>query len=218
MREFRIVTDDGETTRVYAPYHPKFVEKMHSMGAKWKNGAWESDILDADDFREAMMPIYYRTDEPCETVAVKIVAKSRMKEYGGAIFFADRMLCVASGRDSGAKLGDDVALVKGEIDSGGSLKNWTTVIKEGATFKLKEVPLAAVEHEIEAEKEIEEKRKNPEKYGLDEWSMPAERWDIRVIEAKARESMSDNEIIKVIRASGLKTIDELKQALKIQDE
>ena len=50
--------------------------------------------------------------------------------------FLGYTIAKSTGRDSGATLGEDVYQVEGKISSGGSIKNWYTVIKEGSKFRL----------------------------------------------------------------------------------
>lgn len=66
---------------------------------------------------------------------------TRDNEYGlreplGPLNFYGYTLGRATGRDSGAKLGDGVALLRGAIDSGGSQKNWATTCSAGSIFRL----------------------------------------------------------------------------------
>ena len=49
--------------------------------------------------------------------------------------FLGYTIAKSTGRDSGATLGEDVYQVEGKISSGGSIKNWYTVIKEGSKFR-----------------------------------------------------------------------------------
>lgn len=48
--------------------------------------------------------------------------------WQGPVEVAGRTIARAWGRDSGAKLGDGVVKLQGRVGSGGSMKNWETVV------------------------------------------------------------------------------------------
>ena len=49
-------------------------------------------------------------------------------------------LAIATGRDSGAKPGEGVAFIEGSPKSGGSAKNWYTIIPAGCVCEIYRVP------------------------------------------------------------------------------
>lgn len=51
-----------------------------------------------------------------------------------------RIIARATGRDSGARLGDGVVLLSGQFSSGGSVRNWKTTWKAETTIMLRDVP------------------------------------------------------------------------------
>lgn len=59
----------------------------------------------------------------------------------------DKTIAIAYSKNSGAKLGDDVALIKGSIYSGGSVKNWNTEIDRDTVINLYNVPVTIYEKE-----------------------------------------------------------------------
>ncbi len=75
-----------------------------------------------------------------------------------AVVFMNVKVAVAFDRDSGAKPAYGARLISGDIDSGGSRKNWYCQVSEGAVF------------EIEVDQEAFEKNKNRIK-----------KWDMEVI-------------------------------------
>ena len=107
---------------------------------------------------------------------VRITAKEdTQRRY--AVVFMNVKLAVAFGRDSGAKVGYDARMISGEIDSGGSAKNWYCIAYEGSVF------------ELEVDAEFFRKNKNRIK-----------KWDIEEIEdfsiskerADSMKAMDDN--------------------------
>jgi hypothetical protein len=82
-----------------------------------------------------------------ETVKVRITAREKV-ERRFAIIFMNVKLAVAFSRDSGAKVGYDARLMRGNIGSGGSRANWYCYADEGTVF------------ELEVDKEFFETNKN----------------------------------------------------------
>ena len=53
-----------------------------------------------------------------------------------AVLFMGVKVAVAFDHDSGAKVGYDARMISGNIDSGGSRKNWYCAVDEGSVFEL----------------------------------------------------------------------------------
>ena len=114
-------------------YNSLLVESCHKLGGRWdkESGTWVfSDFVgkEVDD-----LDALYNDD----IVVVDIEAKTRISEGQNSVEFLGYPIARACGRDSGAKLGEGIALLEGKIDSGGSAKNWTSVVAEGSKFRLK---------------------------------------------------------------------------------
>lgn len=128
---------------IYTPYNAKFVSAIKKIGgAKWDsvNKCWTAPEEFVDAVREIMMEIYGYTDiSENESVTLKIVFNEEAKEDRKDVTLFGKILSHATGRDSGARVGDDVAMIKGNIRSGGSVKNWVSVVEEGSTFIIKNV-------------------------------------------------------------------------------
>ena len=69
---------------------------------------------------------------------VNIEIKSIGRRFGEqeAVYIFGYKICYAWGRDSGAKLADNICMISGKISSGGSSKNWGTIIEDGSVFRL----------------------------------------------------------------------------------
>jgi len=84
-----------------------------------------------------------------------------------AVVFMGVKVAVAFSRDSGAKIAYGARMISGEIDSGGSRKNWYCIVKEGSVF------------EIEVDEEAYNRNKNRirkwEMEPIDEFSMSEEK-------------------------------------------
>ena len=73
---------------------------------------------------------------PANMYTMIVTAIDDIDKYHGPVTCCGKVLARASGRDSGAKVGDDVALIDGSITSGGSSKNWRSIVKKDSVFKL----------------------------------------------------------------------------------
>jgi len=102
------------------------------------------------------------------TQKVRITAKEDNKRKF-AVVFMNVKVAVAFDRDSGAKVGYEARMISGDIDSGGSRKNWYCIVKEGSVF------------EIEVDAEFYNKNKNRiKKWDIEEiteWTLSKERSD-----------------------------------------
>ena len=137
---------------VYTPYNADFVKKIKAIGgARWdgESKAWKVPANTVAEVRAIMMDVYGETDEPveCEKVNVRLTFESSIHGWHAPVTILGKTIASAWGRDSGARVGDDVSFVEGNPTSGGSVKNWTTVIPEGSICVLHDVPKAMVKDE-----------------------------------------------------------------------
>jgi len=70
-----------------------------------------------------------------QKIKVRITAKEDNHRKFAVVFMGEKV-AVAFNRDSGAKIGYGVRMLKGEIDSGGSRANWYCSVSEGSVFEL----------------------------------------------------------------------------------
>jgi len=123
---------------ITSPYNTKFVSdlKKSISGAKWNGSLWvvpsEAKQVVLDLLKE-----HYGYSSDAKYVTVKIKAKKYLSQLQSSISFAGVPIARATGRDSGARVCDDVFKISGEITSSGSVKNWHTSIEEGSEFQLK---------------------------------------------------------------------------------
>lgn len=138
----KIEIEDGRAN-LFTPYNPDFVKKIKGIGgAKWNASekCWGIPEAAVDAAREIMQEVYGYSDiSENETVSVKVTIEDRMSECCGDVFLFGKVLAHASGRDSGARVGDDVAYISGGADSGGSVKNWKSVVEAGSVVILSNV-------------------------------------------------------------------------------
>ncbi len=81
---------------------------------------------------------YYGTDGSFadKRVNIELITNQDIKMSQKPVLFAGKALAQAFNRDSGARVGQNVALIEGNINSGGSSKNWETIVEKGSRFKL----------------------------------------------------------------------------------
>lgn len=142
MSEIEVKIRDDKAM-LYTPYNPEFVKRIKKFSdARWNSGekCWTIDESNLDAARVIMKEIYgYADNEINEKVTLKIhVKESVSKKHGDVILFG-KILSHATGRDSGARSGSDVAYIHGSAYSGGSAKNWKSVVSEDSEILLHNV-------------------------------------------------------------------------------
>lgn len=144
---FEIKISDGKAA-IYTPYNADFVSRIKLLGGRWNPAekCWTVADFKVEDVRAAMRSIYGQDDRPVsETVDVILTFDKEYYEYCGPVTILGRTIAAARGRDSGARMGDDVMFLEGEPESGGSVKKWRTVIPAGCVVKLPNLPKTATE-------------------------------------------------------------------------
>jgi hypothetical protein len=143
-----------DKVKVITPYHADFVNTCRRLRGKFNEGAWWFDDSVLEYVREAMMDFFNTTGETVfEEVSLLIKDYSDYASRGPVTLFG-RTIAKAFGRDSGARIGDNIVLIKGEVKSGGSVKNWSTNVVN-ATFEIQRFPKPSTELP-EVKKAIEE--------------------------------------------------------------
>lgn len=147
--EFSIKNMNDKVIGVYTPYNADFVSAIKKVsGASWlrDRGCWGVPAAQIDVAREIMRRIYGRDDQPTDTVSVRIRVPQEKIEWTGGVVIWGKTLAYASGRDSGAKTGDGVSLITGDIASGGSVKNWKSIVAAESEFKISGVPAQLIDN------------------------------------------------------------------------
>lgn len=143
-------TEKGKIS-VETPYNPEFVRRIKKAGGKWNPGTktWELDERSIESVRAIMREVYGMDDLPQELITVKVmVGDDTISKHTGPIVIFGRTIASAFGRDSGAKVGEGVSFEKGTCRSGGSMKNWYTIIEAGSVLTIYDVPRRAVEEKL----------------------------------------------------------------------
>ncbi|KAA6329769.1 hypothetical protein EZS27_021455 [termite gut metagenome] len=134
----------GEEVKVTSPFNGNFVKKAKNYQGKWKSEAWWFSVNQIEYVRKAMIEIYGLTGEESYETCTLIVEGFSASEMLSPVSLFNRTIAAAHGRDDGAKLGEGIILLEGEVTSGGSVKNWKTCV-ENATFEILDFPIPALE-------------------------------------------------------------------------
>ena len=156
MCNIKVTIKDGRAS-IYTPFNRDFVAAIKSNigGRKWDadNKCWTVPEEALPQVRQIMMDVYGETDLPdtCGSVTVKVTFKEECSERCDDVIIFKKVIASARGRDSGARPGDDVTFLEGKPTSGGSMKNWESVVPAGAVVLLRHVPLTVWEEEKDNE-------------------------------------------------------------------
>lgn len=131
------IKEEGDLIKIYFPYHEDAKLKIKRLGAKWDGDCWTISRKLRKEVSETLIR-YFGTDGASNLKTVDVELKAKIVIYGCCepVSVLSKIVSRATGRDSGAYAGHDVALLSGTIKSGGSAKNWKTIVKEGTVFKL----------------------------------------------------------------------------------
>lgn len=144
-QEIKLTVVDDKV-KVVTPYNKEFVNKARNLRGNWKDGAWWFDDSIIEYVSDVMNEIFGTTGEiPFENCTLLVKNFSDFGNRTSVVLFG-RTIARAFGRDSGAKLGDGIIFIDGKYNSGGSVKNWGTVV-DNATFEIHNFPLPMTERE-----------------------------------------------------------------------
>lgn len=147
------ITTIEDRAYLETPYNANFVAAIKRIGgASWDRDrrAWCIPAEAIDQAREIMRRVYGADDRPSAepSVSVKLTFGREVYKLRAPVTILGKSIASAWGRDSGARVGDDVAFVEGRPQSGGSVKNWCSVVPEGCVVVLHNVPRAALQMEL----------------------------------------------------------------------
>lgn len=131
---------------VKTPYNKNFVDKARNLRGSWKKEAWVFDDSIEDYVKDALIECYGTTGEEVVEYCSLVITNYSGYERGRPLELFGRTIARAYGRDSGAKLGDNIIWISGKYRSSGSVKNWSTDV-ENATFEIQHFPLPRTKFE-----------------------------------------------------------------------
>jgi hypothetical protein len=135
---------------VESPYNSLFVAKAKKIGGKFSGGVWEFDIRDSDRAVALCKDVYGSDGVTSDTCTIRVHFTGTYMSGTAPIEIGGFSLAKAFGRDSGAKLFPGIVVLEGGFDSGGSVKNWSTVAPEGTIALLRDFPRHRAEEYAES--------------------------------------------------------------------
>jgi hypothetical protein len=150
MCKIAIKTQNGNIA-VTSPYNPEFVTKAKKLGGRWNSATktWDFDERNIESVRTTLKDVYGQDDRPTKLVSVKVVLTKELSVWQGPVTLFGRVIASASGRDSGARIGEGVAFEKGSPDSGGSVKNWHTEVSSNSIILIHDLPEVAITEKLD---------------------------------------------------------------------
>jgi hypothetical protein len=166
----------GDKLFVYSPYSDAFVKAAKALGGKWSSSSWAFSIHDEERVRALCIEIYGDDGTTAiERCTLRIEWLEENYTTHGPVECAGRVIASATGRDSGARLGEGVALIKGKVTSGGSSKNWQTIVLVGTVAVVHDFPLPTAEKLIADQPSTRRRYSIEKRYGLDVDALRAEK-------------------------------------------
>ena len=144
--------------RVHCPFNYGFVHGAKKLAGKWQG----ADKLWAFDARvealvRALCIQWFGTDGNAipDLVDVRLTYPTGKRCLQGPATAFGRVVGRASGRDTGARLGEGIVLVQGRVGSSGSWKNWETCIGPETVILMHDVPRSLVKSGSPDKAEVE---------------------------------------------------------------
>ena len=133
---------------IFTPFNRDFVTDIKASvnGARWNPAekAWTVPV-EAEETIYRLLAEHYGYKKDSKGISVIATALKDLIGQQDSVRFSGIPVARATGRDSGARVCEDVIHVSGKFGSGGSVKNWVTEIEEGASFKLMNIPESVLE-------------------------------------------------------------------------
>ena len=141
--DFSPIISSGEVA-ISTPFNRDFIQSIKKMGGVFRrdNKVWvikdDPEIVSAA--KELCLDIF-GSDGDTATQTITVRATGDITDYNSAVCVGAIPVARAFSRDSGAVICEGATLLKGEVDSCGSTKNWRTRVKEGAVIRVEDFPV-----------------------------------------------------------------------------
>ena len=113
-------------------YNSKLVERCKELGGKWDSYEYAWIFSDIVEDKVEELDCYY--NENMMKVEITFLEDYIWGHQSAKL--VGYPIATATGRDSGATMAENVALVAGRVTSGGSRVNWSSIICEGAVIRM----------------------------------------------------------------------------------
>lgn len=138
---------DTEKVHVRSPYLPGLPARAKLLSGRWdpEEKVWSYPLGAQAEVQALYQELYGEWVEEVKKVNLICKVDEAYEALCDPLVLGGRIVARAFGRDSGAKTGEGVIVLKGGFKSGGSCRNWETQVKKGTVFRLLEVPLTIAE-------------------------------------------------------------------------
>ena len=146
--KFKCVTTSKDRIVLATEYNLLFITDAKKIGGVWdkEDKVWVFPAFVKNEVDE-LDYIYNSKKITIEITAIKDIHRTH-----DLIEFCGIPLAKASGRDSGAFVYKDISVLKGGFVSGGSVKNWATILGQDSVIRL-EIPQEVLKRYRHGEKE-----------------------------------------------------------------
>lgn len=148
----KLTKTEDNNIEVETPYSSLFVSRLkESIGKrKWdaNKRVWVVGEEDKDVLLAILKEVFGYSESREETCDVEITLDPHYLVNRGPIMIAGVVIAQAWGRDTGARLGENVTVIKGGFTSGGSRANWDTRIDEETVVRVKDFPVWGLSEDV----------------------------------------------------------------------
>ena len=123
--QISITETNGGRLAIQTPYDKSFIAGVKALGGKWdsSNKVWTIAPTERKEAEVLLGEVYgWMASGMGGTHRVTLTAKQEIKVHTDGIRIAGQTIARATGRDSGARLGEGVVKLEGIITSTGSMK------------------------------------------------------------------------------------------------
>lgn len=151
MNNELMIVQQNQAAKVIAPYHKDFPAKMRELKGVWDkpNQCWWVHTSRVTEVRKIMRDIFGTDDiQGADFVDLNVTFHQQEGAYRKDYTLYGKVLSHATSLTSGGICGTDVIYLEKRPESGGSIKNWCSVVPEGAVIRLYNVPRHLAEETV----------------------------------------------------------------------
>jgi hypothetical protein len=132
----------GERIALTSPYHEDLPAKAKALAGRFERAteSWFFAACDLEHVRVMCRDIWGADDTDAGDATVRLRCIKGVRQERKGITLRGVPIARAFGRDTDAKLEQDVVFLVGAPYSGGSRANWCTTLADGAVFELRHLP------------------------------------------------------------------------------
>lgn len=152
---------ESDRVILLSDYHPELPDAAKQLGGKFNpvDKSWVFHPRTEQRVRDMAMEIYGSDGRATpETVSVKARYTNKVQHYcelySLSEYVCGQQVARAYGRDSGASVSNNVVVLSGGFDSGGSMKNPALKIYKDTEIEIHDVPKTLVKNQEDWEVEI----------------------------------------------------------------